>query len=236
MNQEQSRFDFDSNPKFQTIDYAVAARSFVPGYESIFDMAVALLDASISEQAHLLIVAAGGGMELTTFGKAQPQWYMTGVDPSAKMLAIAQEKVAEHGLTNRVKLHQGLAHELPLTALYDAATCILAMHFLPDDGAKLSLLQSISQRLKRGAKLILVDCCEEKGSQKFNDFLTAYKYHARNLGMSPEVVEEAASNVIHLNCISEQRTLELLQEANFSKITQFFTALWFKGWIATKNT
>ncbi len=71
MNKEQSRFDFDSNPTFQTIDYEVAARSFVPGYESIFNMAVALLDASVSEQAHLLIVAAGGGMELITFGQAR---------------------------------------------------------------------------------------------------------------------------------------------------------------------
>lgn len=52
-------------------DYEVAARSFVPGYESIFNMAVALLDASVSEQAHLLIVAAGGGMELITFGQAR---------------------------------------------------------------------------------------------------------------------------------------------------------------------
>lgn len=236
MNKEQNRFDFDSNPTFQTIDYAVAARSFVPGYESIFNMAVALLDASVPEQAHLLIVAAGGGMELTTFGQAQPHWLFTGVDPSAKMLATAQEKVAKQGLTNRVKLHQGLTHELPLTPLYDAATCILAMHFLPDDGAKLSLLQSISQRLKPGAKLILVDLCEEKGSERFNDFLKAYKYHALNLGMSPEIVEETASKVVHLDCISEERTIELLQEANFSKITRFFTALWFRGWIATKNT
>lgn len=236
MNKEQSRFDFDSNPTFQTIDYEVAARSFVPGYESIFNMAVALLDASVSEQAHLLIVAAGGGMELITFGQAQPHWLLTGVDPSAKMLATAQEKVAIHGLTNRVKLHQGLTHELPLTPLYDAATCILATHFLPDDGAKLSLLQSISQRLKLGAKFILVDLCEEKGSERFNDFLIAYKYHARNLGMSPEIIEEAASNILHLHYISEERTIELLQEANFSKITRFFTALWFRGWIVTKNT
>jgi len=236
MNKEQSRFDFDSNPAFQTIDYEVAARSFVPGYESIFNMAVALLDASVSEQVHLLIVAAGGGMELITFGQGQPHWLLTGVDPSAKMLATAQEKVAKHGLTNRVKLHQGLTHELPLTPLYDAATCILAMHFLPDDGAKLSLLQSISQRLKPGAKFILVDLCEEKGSESFNDFLIAYKYHARNLGMSSEIVEETASNVVHLHCISEERTIELLQEANFSKITRFFTALWFRGWIVTKNT
>ncbi|MEH2242165.1 class I SAM-dependent methyltransferase [Nostoc sp.] len=236
MNKEQSRFDFDSNPTFQTIDYEVAVRSFVPGYESIFNMAVALLDVSVSEQAHLLIVAAGGGMELTTFGKAQPHWLLTGVDPSAKMLAIAQEKVALHGLTNRVKLHQGLTHELPLTPLYDAATCILAMSFLADDGAKLSLLQSISQRLKPGAKLILVDSCEQKGSERFNDFLKAYKYHARNLGMSPEIIEEAASNILHLHYISEERTTELLQKANFSKITRFFTALWIGGWIATKNT
>lgn len=49
MNKEQSRFDFDSNPTFQKIDYEVAVRSFVPGYELIFNMAVALLDASVEK-------------------------------------------------------------------------------------------------------------------------------------------------------------------------------------------
>ncbi|WP_244141978.1 class I SAM-dependent methyltransferase [aff. Roholtiella sp. LEGE 12411] len=50
----------------------------------------------------ILIVAAGGGMELITFGQARSHWLLTGVDPSAKMLAIAQEKVALHGYTSDI--------------------------------------------------------------------------------------------------------------------------------------
>lgn len=56
---------------------------------------------------------------------------------------------------------------MPTTPLYDAATCILAMHFVPDDGSKLALLQSIAQRLKSSTVFILVDVFSEKGTREF---------------------------------------------------------------------
>lgn len=93
--------------------------------------------------ANLLIVGAGTGMELVQFS-GNWGWQMLGVDPSSNMLAIAQEKIQQHGLSEQAKLFQGYTHDLPDTPLYDTATCILVMHFLLDDGSKLALLQSIA--------------------------------------------------------------------------------------------
>ncbi len=64
-------------------------------------------------------------------------------------------------------LHRGTISELDETN-FDAATALLEMHFLPDDGEKLDFLKAIHNRLKRGAKLILADGCFDKNSAEFN--------------------------------------------------------------------
>ena len=64
-------------------------------------------------------------MELVTFGKANSQWQMLGVDPSANMLQMAQQKIEQEGLSKQVKLFQVYTHDLPVNPLYDGATCIL---------------------------------------------------------------------------------------------------------------
>jgi tRNA (cmo5U34)-methyltransferase len=56
------------------------------------------------------------------------------------------------------------------------------------------------------------------------------------MGMNSEkiaLILETASIDIHL--IPELRVFELLQSAGFGNIVRFYTALWYGGWIATKN-
>jgi tRNA (cmo5U34)-methyltransferase len=175
-------------------------------------------------------------MELVTFAKSNSKWQMLGVEPSTSMLAIAQQKIEQHGLSDRVKLHHGYTHELPATPLYDGATCILVMHFLPDDGSKLVLLQSIAQRLKSEAYFILADIFGDKGTETFEQFSSVWKIHGQEMGMNPEKMAEmleTARKGIH--SIPEQRVFELLQSAGFGNIVRFYTAFWYGGWIATKN-
>lgn len=125
----------------------------VPGYEALHSMAYSLLQLDLEEQARLLIVGAGTGMEIVHLGEDNPGWRFTGVDPSADMVAVARRRVMESGLSGRVELHASFAQELPASESYDAATLILVMHFIPDDGEKLELLRSISARLAPGAPL-----------------------------------------------------------------------------------
>jgi tRNA (cmo5U34)-methyltransferase len=130
---EQS-IDFDSNPPFAVNEYDKMIQMALPGYEAMHTMALACLRSHLPEKASLLVVGAGTGTELVKFGKGSCQWQMLGVDPSSNMLAIAQEKIQHYGLSERIQLFPGLTQELPQTPLYHAATCILVMHFIPDDG------------------------------------------------------------------------------------------------------
>src|SRR5215213_1036635 len=89
---DQNTSNYDVRPPVPVNEYDLAVRRINIGYELIFELTTALLRANCPDDAHLLIVGAGGGMELQTFGMAAARWQFTGIDPSADMLALAQAK------------------------------------------------------------------------------------------------------------------------------------------------
>lgn len=232
---DQALFDFDQRKAVGADDYDETIRRFVPGYDTIFSMALALLEQQLSDAANLLIVGGGSGTELSLFGHSSPHWQMTGVDPSAKMLRLAASKIEALGLGERAALINGYVDDLPLTPAFDAATSILVMHFLPDDGSKLSFLQAIASRLKQGAILLLVDCCGDRNSEEFGQIASAWNIYGMRAGIRAEKMAEIFSRTTqHLPYVPEQRVMELLEQAGFSQTTQFYKAFMFTGWITTK--
>ena len=86
-------------------------------------MAFACLKSRLPEVANLLFVGAGTGFEIAKYGKAKSNWQILGVDPSSKMLAIAQDRINQSKLSQRVQLVQGYTQELPVAPLDD---CVLS--------------------------------------------------------------------------------------------------------------
>jgi tRNA (cmo5U34)-methyltransferase len=233
----EQTINFDSNPPVATNEYDTMIQMALPGYEVMHNMALSVLKANIREKANLLIVGAGSGMELVKFAQGNSQWQMLGVDPSSNMLSIAQNKIEEYGLSERIKLFTGYTHALDTTSLYDAATCILVMHFLSDDGSKLALLQNIAQRLKSSGTFILVDIFGEKGTQEFERMISIIKVYWEQMGITPEKRMEGLETIKKgVFPIPEIRVVELLQQAGFGNILRFYTGLWVGGWVATKNS
>lgn len=229
--------NFDINPPIATNQYDESIRLFCAAYEPLFVMSNAVLRSIIAGNADLLIVGAGTGMEICTFGQANSGWSMTGVDPSSDMLSIANEKISQFELKNRVNLVQGFTHDLPETDMFDAATCILVMHFLPDDGSKLDILKSISKRLKSGAPLILVDGFGTKDSVNFEQNILSWKSFCETMGVDSQMVEDGFRDQImkRLQFVSEERISGLLNEAGFDNPTRFFTSFLYGGWVAIKK-
>ena len=232
---DQVLFDFDRKKAVTADDYDETIQQLIPGYDTIFSMALALLKQQLSDAANLLIVGAGSGTELSLFGRSSLRWQMTGVDPSAKMLRLAESKIEALGLGDRATLINGYVNDLPLTPSFDAATSILVMHFLPDDGSKLAFLQAIESRLKQGAILLLVDCCGDRNSEEFVQITSAWNAYGMRAGIRAEKMAEIFSRTTqHLPCVPEQRVIELLNQAGFSQTMQFYKAFMFTGWITTK--
>ncbi len=207
----------------------------IPGYEALHGMAGALLRLDLREDARVLVVGSGTGAEIVGLGAEEPGWSFTGVDPSGDMTAIARRRVADAGLAGRADLRVGYAHDLAPGERYDAATAILVMHFLPDDGQKLELLRAVSSRLEPGSPFILADLHGEPGSAWFERFFKAWKLYQLSRGRGHEHVEEQLRELPQLvHFVPEQRILELFDEAGFVETERFYAALLFGGWVARK--
>jgi tRNA (cmo5U34)-methyltransferase len=229
----EAKIEFDRDRATQ---YDLDIRKAIPGYESLHGMAQSLLQTSLSGSAKLLIVGSGTGIELVNYSKLNLEWSLTGVDPSSEMMAIAKSELINQGLQERINLHTGYVNSLPEAEPMDAATLILVMHFLPDDGAKLQLLKDIAQRLKPGAKFIIVDLFGDKSASYFSEFFKAWQdFYFSQLDDETRTKVEAKfqpsiNNSMYF--VTEARIIELLQAAGFSQIKKFYNAFLFGGWIA----
>lgn len=232
----QQSIDFDNNSPITANEYDEAARLALPGYEAMHTMVLACLQACLPERADLLVVGAGTGMELIRLGKAHPQWHFLGIDPSAKMLAIAEQKMLHHQLFNRVKLVQGYTQDLSTENLYHAATSILVMHFISDLSAKLQFLSSIAQRLHPSAPFVLVDVFGEKGSQELEQLMPILHSYWNAVGLPPQKQQQILAGFNQgVYPLTETSILNLLKQAGFQKTMRFYTGLWVGGWLAFKT-
>ncbi|MFA6156821.1 class I SAM-dependent methyltransferase [Mesorhizobium sp.] len=131
--------------------YATDAPRKVPGLADLHRMVMLLLAEQAPGDAHILVVGAGGGMEIKAIAGAQPAWRFTGVDPSPAMLNLAHQTLRP--FADRVELIPGTidqASEGP----FDGATCLLTLHHLDRD-ERLRTLKDIRRRLRPGAKLVV---------------------------------------------------------------------------------
>ncbi len=223
--------DFDRNPALSD-NYEQAPRWFIPGYDASHAMAAVLLRDRIGERGRILVVGAGGGVELSVFARECAGWTFTGVDPSAEMLRQAKAKTEAAGAVDRVSWVHGGVDNAPQEP-FDAATAFLALNFVPDDGRRLDTLREIHARLKPGAPYLMIVGCSDRNSERFEDDLRVYAAFARRNGAPAEVVEGAVRMQREsLSFVPPEREEALLAEAGFGDVRLFYTGLWIFGWIA----
>ena len=228
--------NFDKTPPTKVTEYDKSIRLFCGAYDEMFKISHCCMRAKLSQQAKILLVGAGTGMEISEFAPLNPGWSFYGVDPSADMLAIAEKKILEKNLTNEIKLIKGYVDDLKDEEVFDGATCILVMHFLKDDGTKLALLESIYKRLKHGAPLVLIDGFGEQESPDFEEIKMAWMHYPIINGVPRETVENAFNEVIMkmLQFVPESRIRELLKIAGFTRVFKFYSGFLYGGWMGYK--
>jgi tRNA (cmo5U34)-methyltransferase len=85
-----------------------------PSYDASHAMAAVLLRDRVGEVGRILVIGAGGGIELSVFAREASGWSFTGVDPSVEMLSRARQKIDEAGATDRLSLVRGTAEHVGL--------------------------------------------------------------------------------------------------------------------------
>lgn len=217
--------------------YDRRVREAIPGYDALHHIACMVVAEATGGQGRVLVAGAGTGSECVALAQSCPHLSLVGVDPAADMLHHAEHKVAEHGLTGRVRLYASQVKDLPLFEPFDAATLLLVLHFLPDDGAKLALLTDIARHLKPGAPLVLSDMFGPAWDEPWQAQLrTLWRHLQLAAGIPAEEVEKGFRHVDRdIHPVTEERLAELLEQAGFEPPRPFFRALCFGGWVARRK-
>jgi tRNA (cmo5U34)-methyltransferase len=229
--------DYDKNPPMPVSDYR-RFQNVIPGVDGLYRSVQAIMDASLPKDASILIAGAGAGREIEALGASPKTYRLTGFDPSADMLAQASAYAGAPGLKNRVELIKGLIDDVGEDRRFDAATSILVMHFLPDDGAKERYLRAIRNRLEPGALYIHADVSFDD-RETFHRMAPAIREHALLVGLPETVADGPAAHIGRMafgdgpsKIVSEARTLALMTSAGFDRVTPFFRGFWYAGWWA----
>jgi tRNA (cmo5U34)-methyltransferase len=201
----------------------------VPGFFDLHRMATLLLAEHVPDNGSVLVVGAGGGLELKTFAQAQPSWTFDGVDPSAEMIRLAERTLGSLG--SRVRFYEGIIDAAP-AGPFDAATCLLTMHFL-ERKERLWTAVEVHRRLKSGAPFVIVHLSIPAGGGERAIWMSRFAAFAHSSGLSAEDSQSARTAVeSHLNILTPEQDEAILREAGFSNVSLFYVGFTFRGWVA----
>lgn len=209
--------------------YAEGPARQVPGLRDMQRMAAILLAETAGEDAHILVLGAGGGLELRAFADFRPVWRFTGVDPSPQMLALAAEMVGPHA--DRVSLSEGYAEDAP-DGPFDGATCLLVMHFL-ERQERLRTLVALRRRLRPGAPLVIAHHSIPGRGREI--WLDRYAAFSASSGNPADKARDGARRIgRELPLLTPEEDEALLREAGFDRIGLFYAGFTFRGWVGFK--
>lgn len=207
-------------------DYAERVARHVPGLEDLHRMAALLLAERVPADGRVLVLGAGGGLELRAFADQQPGWWFEGVDPAPDMLAQARATLGHRAA--RVSFHEGYVDTAP-AGPFDGATCLLTLHFLAPP-QRLQTLKALQQRLRPGAPLVVAHHSFPQVSQDLWLRRNANLLMAKGV---PAAQAEAGISTMkeRLPALSLAADEALLAEAGFADIQLFYAGFTFKGWV-----
>lgn len=207
--------------------YAENPPRYVPGFADLHRMTGILLAEHVPEDAHILVLGAGGGLELKALAAAHPGWRFTGVDPAAAMLDLAARTLGPDA--PRAELIEGYIDDAP-PGPFDGAVCLLTLHFLAAD-ERTRTAAAIRARLRPGAPFVAAHSSFPQGETR-GRWLDRYATFAIASGADPEQARGARSAVdTSLNMLSPEVDEAVLRAAGFSDVTPFYAAFTWRGWV-----
>ncbi|HWK33721.1 MAG TPA: methyltransferase [Hyphomicrobium sp.] len=209
--------------------YGEGPQRFVPAIADLHRMMTILLAERAPETARVLVLGAGGGLELRAMAQAHPGWTFVGVDPAGAMLDEARRLLGPDA--ERVTFCEGYIDDAP-EGPFDAATCLLTLHFL-DAEERARTLQALRRRLRPGAPFVAAHSSFPQEGNARALWLSRYAAFAIASGADREQVGKMSATVdAHVPMLSPERDEAILRDAGFSDVALFYAAFTWRGWVA----
>lgn len=210
--------------------YAESAFKQVPGLGGLHRMTELLLAERVPETGRVLVLGAGGGVELRNLAATHAGWRLDGVDPSESMLESARAATAEY--YDRVALHEGTIIDAP-EGPFDGATSLLVFHFIPL-AERLDTLRGLHRRLTPGAPLVLAHMSFPQEQSGREIWMKRHAAFAVSNGIDPAHAESGRQAMLErLHLLAPEAEEAMLVEAGFRNVSLFFAGFDFRGWVAT---
>jgi len=226
---DPAAFNFDGD---YGREYEDLASTVIPGYKELFVATLALLQQRLPEEARVLIVGCGTGREIKVFAPGAPRWHFDAVDPAIEMIRWTDQLARSIGVEDRVTLHHAFTHELDLSYRFDGATIINVMHFMPDDGNKDRLIESVVERVRPGGSVMLFDLHGDQNQEYFQLFFDAWISYMDLRGYTGQKKERLLNRLAAgIAYVSEERVLEICARAGLKLIRRYWGGLLYTAWL-----
>lgn len=165
----------------------------------------------------VLDMATGTGDLAIAIARAMPQAHVTGIDLSAGMIAIGQQKVNRKGLSDRITLTEGDGEKLPFEEeRFDAVTIGFGIRNFADPQAGLREARRV---LRKGGKLYILEFSTPSG--KIFGPLYRFYFH-RILPVAGRLVSKDREAYTYLPRSVDQFPdnllfLQIMEECGFSR-------------------
>ncbi|RYC28402.1 class I SAM-dependent methyltransferase [Ciceribacter ferrooxidans] len=209
-------------------DYVRETPRKVPGLADLHKMTTLLLAERAPGAADVLVVGAGGGLEIKAMAEMRPDWRFTGVDPSPAMLDIARKTTSR--CVERTHLIHGTAVDAP-DGPFDGTVCLLTLHFL-EWHERLETLREIRRRLKPGGVFVAAHHTQIDGQADL--WLARSATFAAGPTSAPRhAATSARAMAERLPLLSPGQEETSFRKAGFRQPSLFYAALSFRGWVMT---
>lgn len=198
----------------------------VPGFAGLHRMMSLLLAERTPPNGRVLVLGAGGGLELKALAEAHPGWSFDGIDPSADMLGLAEQTIGPYGA--RVRLHEGYIDGAP-EGPFDAATCVLTLHFVARE-QRVPTLKQVRRRLKAGAPFVVAHISFPQTEPERAMWIARHVAFGGTDAANAESARQAIGT--RLSIMAPEEDEAMLRDAGFADVSLFYAGLSFRGWVA----